>query len=125
MIKKIIFIFLFITPLLLLSQGYRGKKFAVSYIPGYSFVIEEAIGVSEFFLLHNKLEFGYSVSKRMMLSLGVEMVKANFSDHYWYETFEFNDKSINVKAIHFLKRHASFSPIGSYWGYSFGFGSES
>lgn len=100
------------------GQGYRGKRFAITYQPGYSMVDY----LSFYFVGHHKLNLGYAVSKHFMINVHGNYSASRELDHYYYEKYQIKDITAGGSILYFRKIQQSYAPIGRYMGIGFDYG---
>lgn len=107
------------------SQGYRGKRFSVSYQPGYSMI--DFLGEPFFLIGHNKLDISYSISNHFSVGLNASYTKTKEKVYYWVSSdnvFEVRDELIGIKLSYFRKKQESFSPFGRYFAIGLDYGTQ-
>ncbi len=104
------------------SQGYRGRKFSFSYVPGYS-MVDPSFDFLHI-ICHQKLNLGYSFAKHWSLNLIGSYTNSRTMTNPKYEEIQIKDITYGVSINYFKKKHQSFAPVGRYMGLSFEFGSQ-
>lgn len=122
--KFLFALFLFLFPLVINAQGYRGKKFTISYQPGYSMVNPSF----EFnrIMMHNKLNLGFAISKHLSINLlgSYTNSRGMATEKYSTTTMQVKDITGGISVNYFKKKTQSFAPIGRFIGLSIEFGSQ-
>jgi len=105
------------------SQGYRGKRFSVSYQPGYSFLgyfsPEDLHG-----LIHNKLSVGFALSDQISVNGTISNTIRDSIQYRGYEAYNIQDFTLGINFLYFKKVLNAHTPIGKYIGLGFEYGEQ-
>lgn len=101
--------------------GFRGKKFAISYQPSYSFLSKQYF-ISKHVLFHNSLSVLYSPFKFLSFGVSGSYLKKEILDHKNYEYVDVNDQTIGFTVNYHRQIKHGFAPGGKYFGLRVDFG---
>ncbi len=104
------------------AQGYRGRKFSLSYVPGYS-MIEPPFDFKHV-IAHQKINLGYSLSKHLSVNLIGSFTNTRTMTSPRYKEVQIKDITYGIGFNYFKKQQQSFAPVGRFIGFSFEFGSQ-
>lgn len=105
------------------SQGYRGKRFSLSYQPGYS-MLNPSYDFKNL-ILHHRLNLGFVIGKHFTINLNGSYTNSRETLSFDnYESVQVNDVSGGISFCYFYKNHQSFAPLGRYIGISFDYGTQ-
>lgn len=104
------------------AQGYRGKRFSVSYQPSYS-MVNPPFGFNKM-LLYNRVNVGFAVGNHLTVNLSGQYGKSKEKE--WrrgdFDNFGINDITGGISLLYFRKFHQNYAPIGRYMGIGFEYG---
>lgn len=101
--------------------GFRGKKFAISYQPSYSFLSTNYF-ISKHVLFHNTLNVDYSPFKFLSLGVSASYLRKEIIGHDDYEYVDVNDQTIGISIKYHRQIKHGFAPSGKYIGFRLDFG---
>lgn len=107
------------------SQGYRGKRFSLTYQPGYS-MVEPSYDFKRI-MMHNKLNVGCALGKHFSLNLTGSYTNSRTFEtpnSSSYRSVQVNDITGGFVINYYYKNFQSFAPLGRYVGFGIDFGSQ-
>lgn len=104
------------------SQGYRGKRFSISYQPGYSMVTPSYDFKS--IIMHQKVNVGFAIAKHWSVNLIGAYTNSREMQNSNFQTLQVKDITGGVSINYFKKNLQSFAPIGRFVGLSIEVGSQ-
>jgi hypothetical protein len=107
------------------GQGYRGKRFSLTYQPGYS-MVEPSFDFKRI-VMHSKLNFGCALGKHFSVNLTGSYTNSRTFESpnsSSYKSVQINDVTGGIVINYYYKNYQSFAPLGRYVGFGVDFGTQ-